>query len=78
MKRLSINFKGPLPSTSKNKYLLTVVDEYSRFPFAFACSYTESQTVSNCLQQILCLLGTPAYVHSDLGKSFISSEVISF
>ena len=33
--RLSIDFKGPLPSSSRNRYLLTVVDEYSRFPFAF-------------------------------------------
>ena len=29
MERLSIDFKGPLPSSSKNKYLLTVIDEYS-------------------------------------------------
>ena len=35
--RLSVDFKGPLPTTSTNKYLLTIVDEYSRFPFAFPC-----------------------------------------
>ena len=39
MKHLSIDFKGLLPS--KNKYLLTIVDEYSCFPFAFACSNIE-------------------------------------
>ena len=33
--RLNLDFKGPLPSTSNNKYFLTVIDEYSRFPFAF-------------------------------------------
>ena len=27
--RLSINFKGPLPSATSNKYLLTVIDKYS-------------------------------------------------
>ena len=31
MERLSIDFKGPLPSTSKNRYLLTVL----AFPFCF-------------------------------------------
>ena len=31
LERISIDFKGPLPS-SVNKYLLIVVDEYSRFP----------------------------------------------
>ena len=37
MERLSIDFKGPLPSATRNRYLLTVVDEYSRFPFAIPC-----------------------------------------
>ena len=37
MERLSIDFKSPLPSSFKNKYLLTVVHEYSRFLFACAC-----------------------------------------
>ena len=71
MEHLSIDFKGPLPSSSKNKYLLTVIDEYSCFPFAFACSNIESQTVINCLQQIFYLFGAPGYVHSDRGKSFV-------
>ena len=77
MERLSIDFKGPLPFSSKNKYLLTVVDEYSRFPFAFACSNIESQTVINCLQQIFYLFGAPG-MHSDRGKSFASNEIVSF
>ena len=78
MERLSIDFKGPLPSSYKNKYLLAVVDKYSRFPFAFACSNIESQTVINCLQQIFYLFGAPGYVHSDQGKSFVSNEIVSF
>ena len=32
--RISVDFKGPLPSNTRNKYMLTLVDEYSRFPFA--------------------------------------------
>lgn len=31
MERLSIDFKGPLPTATCNAYVLTVVDEYSRF-----------------------------------------------
>ena len=38
LERLSLDFKGPLPSSSKNRYILTIVDEFSRFPFAFPCS----------------------------------------
>ena len=36
MERLSIDFKGPLPTNSKNKYLFTAVDEYSSFPWVAA------------------------------------------
>jgi hypothetical protein len=52
MERLSIDFKGPLPTSSRNAYLLTVVDEYSRFPFAFPCPNMHSSTVIKCLDQI--------------------------
>ena len=75
MQRLSIDFKGPLPSSSKNKYILTVVDEYSRFPFAFACSNMESKTVISCLQQLFYLLGAPGYIHYDRGKLFLSQKL---
>ena len=34
---LNIDYKGPLHSNSKNKYILTVIDDYSRFPM-FPCS----------------------------------------
>lgn len=37
-KRLDLDFKGPLPSQVKNKYILTITDAYSRFPFVYACS----------------------------------------
>ena len=39
-------FKGPLPTMSRNAYLLTVVDEYYRFSFAFACPNIQLQPLS--------------------------------
>ena len=47
--RMSIDFKGPLPTKSKNKYILTIVDEYSQFPFAFPCPNIELETVIKCI-----------------------------
>ena len=73
MERLSIDFKGPLKSTSRNTYMLTVVDEYSRFPFP--CPNTLSSTVIRCPDQLFTLCGTPSYIHSDLGTSFRSQEI---
>lgn len=76
--RLNIDFKGPLPSSTNKKYLLTIVDEYSRFPFAIPCSDTSSSTVISCLQQIFVIFGMPAYIHSDRGSVFISKEITSY
>ena len=77
MERLSIDFKGLLKSTSRNTYILTftVVDEYSRFPFAFPCPNTLSSTVIKCLDQLFTLCGTPSFIHSDRGTSFLSQEI---
>ena len=75
MERLSIDFRGPLPTTSRNAYTLTVVDEYSRFPFAFPCPNMHSSTVIKCLDLIFTLCGMLSYIHSDRGTSFLSQEL---
>ena len=67
MERLGIDFKSLLPTTSRNAYILTVVDEYSRFPFAFPCPNMHSPTVIKCIDQIVTLCGMPSYIHSDRG-----------
>ena len=76
--RLSIDFKGPLPSSSRNKYILTVIDEYSRFPFAFPCSDVSAATVIRCLTQLFCIFGMAGRIHSDRGSAFMSQEVKTF
>ena len=76
--RLSIDFKGPLPSTNENRYLLTVVDEYSRFPFAFPCRDVSANSVINCLTHLFSIFGMPSFIHSDCGSSFLSHAVKTF
>ena len=76
--RISVDFKGPLPTVSRNRYLLTITDEYSRFPWAFACPDMTSATVINCFTQLFTMFGMPGYVHSDRGPSFMSEELKSF
>ncbi|XP_041360605.1 uncharacterized protein LOC121376884 [Gigantopelta aegis] len=78
MERLSIDFKGPLLSASRNVYILTVIDEYSRFPFAFPCPNMHSSTVIKCLDQLFTLCGLPSYIHSDRGSSFLSEEIKNY
>ncbi len=78
--RISIDFKGPLPKSSKSssRYLLTIIDEYSRFPFAYPCTNVDAPTVIQCLQELFSIFGTPQYVHSDRGGAFMSSTLRNF
>ncbi|XP_054276457.1 uncharacterized protein LOC128995463 [Macrosteles quadrilineatus] len=73
--RLNVDFKGPLPSCTRNRYLLTIIDEYSRFPFAYPCSDMSSSTVVRCLENLFSIFGMPNYIHSDRGTSFLSKEL---
>ena len=44
--------------------MLTVVDEYSRFPYAFSCSSMDANTVITCLSELFAMFGicsTPSY-----------------
>ncbi|GAA55652.1 pro-Pol polyprotein, partial [Clonorchis sinensis] len=76
--RLSIDLKGPLPSNTRNKYLLTIIDEYFRFPFAYPRADSSSSTVIGCLSQLFSLFGMPAYIHSDRGSAFMLMELKQF
>nr|XP_039250117.1 uncharacterized protein LOC120327823 [Styela clava] len=76
--RLNIDFKGPLPSNNNNRYFLCVVDEFSRFPFAFPCPDVSTASVIKCLTQPFTTFGMPAFIHSDRGSAFMSRELRSF
>ena len=76
--RLNIDFKGPIPSSTRSQYLFTIVDEFSRFPFAFACPDTSAETAKQCLIQLFSIFGKPGYIHSDRGSAFMSKEFKSF
>ena len=78
MERLSIDFKGTIGNLNRNNYMLTVIDEYSRFPFAFPCSNINAETVIKCLTQLFSLFGLCSSIHLDRGSAFMSKEFIEF
>ena len=55
--------------------MLTIVDEYSRFPFAIPCPNMTTTNVIKCLAELLILCGAPDYRHSDRGACFMSQEL---
>ena len=75
MKRLSIDFKGPLVSETENQYILTALEEDSRFPLAFPILDKILNSLVIALDQVISLCGYPVFIHSDTGADFLSEEV---
>ncbi len=77
--RISLDFMTNKPTSSEGFCnILTVIDEYSRFPFAFATKDRSSTTVIDSLNVLFCLFGPPVSVHSDHGVEFFSANVMTF
>ena len=62
--RISIDFKGPLQSVTNNKYLLVIVDEFSRFPFVYLCNNMKACTVIEKLTNLISIFGFSNYLHT--------------
>ena len=78
LQRVSLDFKGPLPSSSRNRYLLTLVDEYSRFPWAFAVPDQTAETVIRCLSSLFYLFGMPESLHCDGPRPSFRKNCVTF
>lgn len=76
--RISVDFMTNKPNSEGYCNVLTVIDEYSRFPFAFATKDRLSTTVIERLTQLFTLYGPPSSVHSDRGAEFLSAEMVAF
>ena len=77
--RLSMDFMTGKP-VSQGGYtnLLTIIDEYSRFLFAFPTKDRTSATVISCLKSLFQIFGPPQSLHSDRGPEFFSLEISHF
>ena len=76
--RWNLDFKGLLPGNNRSRFMLTIIDEYSRFPFAFPCEDVSAQTVIKCLSTLFSVFGMPTFIHTDRGSGFMSSELKNF
>ena len=74
MERISIDITGPHPTSSLgHKYMLTVVDHFSKWADAFPIRNQEARTVAQVLvDKVFCYLGMPLQILSDQGINFQS------
>ncbi|GFW85400.1 retrovirus-related Pol polyprotein from transposon 412 [Trichonephila clavipes] len=71
---LSISW-GPLPRTaSGNKYLLVVMDYFTKWPEVYPIPDQEAPTVAEAVvQHWISRYGVPLQLHSDQGRNFVSA-----
>jgi transposase InsO family protein len=70
---LGCDLIGPLSTTLKgNKYVLTIVDHFSRYVYLYPIPNKETTTVTQSLIFHCVAHGPPVYIVSDLGSEFIS------
>lgn len=74
MQRLSIDIVGPKSVTARgNKYILTMLDDYSNYLEAVALSDTKTTTIAwHFVDRIISRFGVPKEVRSDRGVQFTS------
>ena len=76
---IEIDFIGPLTETANNnKYILSVVDHFSKYAVAYATPRQDSRTVVECLTKLFSQFGAPSRIISDQGRCFISKEFLDF
>ena len=75
LERVAIDVMGPLVrSTKGNRYLLVVMDYFSKWPEAYALPNQEAKTVATVIvNEFVCRFGVPLELHSDQGTNFESA-----
>ena len=78
MEILACDFVGPLPVSQGCRYLLVIIDMYSRFPFVFPLNDMTGKSAINCFRTVFSFSGFPNFILSDCGSQFESEEFKSF
>ena len=73
--RVAIDAAGPFPETEDgNKYIIVVMDYFSKWVEAYALPNQEAATVADVfIKEWICRFGAPNELHSDQGRNFESA-----
>ncbi|UYV84885.1 K02A2.6-like, partial [Cordylochernes scorpioides] len=73
--RIAIDVVGPFPKSDLgNKYILVIMDYFTKWPVAVPIPDQEASTLSEALlQDWVCIFGVPRILHSDQGRNFESN-----
>uniref|UniRef100_A0A3P9L4N5 Gypsy retrotransposon integrase-like protein 1 n=1 Tax=Oryzias latipes TaxID=8090 RepID=A0A3P9L4N5_ORYLA len=74
MERVGIDVLGPFPRSEKgNRFILTAMDYFTKWPEAYCLPDQEAETVVDALVEgMFSRLGVPEAIHTDQGRNFES------
>ena len=76
---LELDFIGPLtPTKQGHKYILSIIDHYSKYAVAYATFQKNTNMVIDCTKQYFSQFGIPQRILTDQGRCFISKPISYF
>jgi hypothetical protein len=76
---VEIDFVGPLPSSRRqNRYILSIIDHFSKYALALPTTRQDSRTVIECMTRFCLEFSIPGRILSDQGRSFVSNEFLEW
>ena len=75
LERVSIDLTDMFSGAGQNRYVLTVIDHYSRFLTLFALKTKSGVEVANKMRDYFSRYGTPKVLLSDNGGEFVNQEM---
>lgn len=73
MARVAVDIMGPFPCTKWNRYVLTAMDYFSKWPEAFAITDQEAEAIADAVVEgVFSRFGAAVTIHSDQGRNFKS------
>ena len=75
--KIAADIKGPI-NTGGSKYLLVIVDYYSKWPEVIGINSISSQTIINAFRKVFARFGLPRELVTDNGTQFVSREIETF
>lgn len=74
--RISMDTIGPLPESEEGyKFILVIIDCFTRIVELYPCESTEGQEAANHLLDFISRYGTPEQVLSDRGSQFVNKVI---